>query len=299
MSFSATCHRVVLLLAAAGGAALMLWTAAGGWKLPPVGPPQGEYYNLLVAGFRKGTLALDLEVPEALKKMDNPWDASKRPPDLSPHDVSYYHGHYYLYFGVVPAVLLFWPFKALTGWDLPLVWSAIFFGVGAYLASAWLWLRLVRDQFPRAGLVTKLAGVAALGLVGGQLALERRVAIWEIPIEAGHFFMVGLLAAAYLAILSPRPWPWLAAAGGALGLAVGCRPTLIVAGPALALLTIMVGSRGYATGGKMGLVRRLGAAGLAAGIPLAAILAGLFAYNYARFGSPVRIRQHLPAVGRL
>ena len=285
MSLSATCHRVVLLLAAAGGAALMLWTALGGWDFPPVGPKQEDYYNLLVSGFRKGSLALDLEVPPALQQMENPWDATKRPPDLAPHDVSYYHGHYYLYFGVVPAVLLFWPFKALTGCDLPFVWSAIVFGVGAYLGSAWLWLRLVRDQFPRAGLLTKLAGVAALGTVGGQLALERRVGMWEVPIEAGLCFMVGLMAAAYLALRSPRPWPWLAAAGLALGLAVGSRPNLIVAAPALAVLAAAVGARKRADGARVGRFRRTGAAAIAAGLPLAAVLAGLFAYNYARFGS--------------
>ena len=284
MKLSATVHRLVLLLAAGGAAALMLWTALGSWQLPAVGPKQADYYNLLVAGFRKGSLALDIEVPEALKKMADPWDASVRPPGLAPHDVSYFGGHYYLYFGVVPAVLLFWPFRALTGHDLPFVWSAIVFGVGACLGSAWLWLRVVRDQFPRAGLVTKLAGVAALGLVGGQLALERRVSIWEVPIEGGHFFMMGFVIAAYRALRSPRPWPWLGAAGAALGLAVGCRPTLVAAGPALALLTIVIGSQ--AAAGGAGFARRLGGAILAAGIPLAAVLAGLFAYNYARFGNP-------------
>jgi hypothetical protein len=277
-------HQAVLLLAAIGGAALMLWTALGSWTVPALGPRQEDYYNSLVRGFRKGSLALDLAVPEALTRMEDPWDASKRPPDLAPHDVSYYQGHYYLYFGVVPAVLLFWPFRALTGVDLPFVWSAVVFGVGAYLASAWLWLRLVRDQFPRAGLLTRLAGVAALGLVGGQLALERRVAMWEVPIESGHFFMIGLLIAGYLALGTGWPRTWLAAAGLALGLAVGSRPSLIAAGPALAALAVAVGLRPPVAGTRRGRLGRVVAASGAAGIPLALLLAALFAYNHARFG---------------
>ena len=282
MSFSATCHRVALLLAAAGGAAVpMPWTALGGWPVPRVGPRQADYYNLLVGGFRKGSLALDLR-GALLALINATWDlVAKRPADLAPHDVSYYRGRYYLYFGVVPAVLLFWPFKALTGCDLPFVWSAIFFGVGAYLASAWLWLRLVRDQFPRASLLTKLAGVAALGTVGGQLALERRVGMWEVPIEGGHFFMVGLLAASYLALRSSRRGPYGSRRRAlALGLAVGCTADPIVAGRRWRCSWSASSARqGFSTAGKGSRLAGRGRSGQrggpSGGIPLAAVLAGL------------------------
>ena len=34
----------------------------GKWEFPPIGPVQGDYYNLLLHGFQKGSLALDFPV---------------------------------------------------------------------------------------------------------------------------------------------------------------------------------------------------------------------------------------------
>lgn len=280
-------HRLALLLAIAGVSALFAWTSLGKWELPQVGPRQMDYFNYLVSGFQKGSLALDIEVADALKASKNPYDPAMRSPGSAPHDVSYYKGRFYLYFGVVPVVLLFWPFRALTGCDLSMTCAAVIYGVGAFWLVAWLWLRVVRDHFPRASLATKLGGLVAVGLAGGQLALVRRTSFWEIPIAGGYFHMACLAGAAYMALRSERRWPWLAAAGLSLGLAVGCRPTLIAAGGAMALLVAVIGRRKIPLGMGGGRIRRSIAAGLAAGIPLAAVLAALFAYNAARFGNPL------------
>jgi hypothetical protein len=279
-------HGAVILAVVTAVLGLFAWTCLGDWKLEPIGPRQADYYNLLVSGFRKGSLALDAEVPEALKKAENPWDPRRRPSDVGMHDVSYNRGHYYLYFGVVPAVGLFWPFRAITGHDLPFVYSCIVFAFGAFLAAAWLWLRVVRDHFPGASLATRACGIAAVGLAGGQLVLARRCSIWEMPIAAGHCFLVCMVASAYLALHSRRPWAWLAACGTALGLAVGSRPTLLAGGAGLAVLVATVGWRDFAQR-RPGAPRRAAAAALAAGIPFAAIFAGLLAYNQARFGNPL------------
>ncbi len=280
-------HRLTLLLAVAGISALFAWTSLGKWELPRIGPTQRDYFNYLVSGFRKGSLALDIKVSDELKASKDPYNPAMRIPGSAPHDVSYYNGRFYLYFGVVPVVLLFWPFRALTGCDLSMPCAAVIYGVGAFWLVAWLWLRLVRDHFPRASLASKLGGLIAVGLAGGQLALVRRTSFWEIPIAGGYFFMVCTAAAAYLALRSARPWAWLALAGLALGLAVGCRPTLVAAGGGIALLVVATASRQYPQGARGSGARRLILAGIAAGIPLAAVLAGLFAYNAARFGNPL------------
>ena len=274
-------HRIAILLAVLGGLALTYWTSMGGWDPPHFKRAENDYYNLLVAGFRKGSLALDVQVPDALKRAENPWDPAKRPPGITLHDASYFNGRYYLYFGVVPAVLLFWPFHAVTGFDLPFVLATVSYLVGALLISSWLWLTVVRERFPRAGLLTKLAGPVVLGLCGGQLALARRASIWEMPIAAGHFYMVCLVASAYLALRSRRPWPALAAAGLSLGLAIGCRPTLAAAGLALAYLVIRSGAAGDGSQG------RLARSFLSAAVPFSCVVAALLAYNWLRFGNPL------------
>jgi len=278
-------RRGAQLATVLAGALAIAWTSLGSWSFPAIGPPQRDYYNLLVAGFRKGSLALDLAVPEALRQAENPWDPARRPPNLGFQDISYNRGRFYSYFGVVPTVVLYWPFRAVTGHDLPQVLGTLGFSLGAFLLAAGLWLRLLRDHFPRAGLATELGGVLALGLAGGQWVLARRVSIWEPSIAAGHFFVLCLLASGYLAGSSRRPGPWLAAAGLALGLAVGSRPPLAVAVIGLLGFVIAFGlrARPAGTGPAWRPIRR---AALAAGLPLAAVLAGLLAYNQARFGSP-------------
>jgi len=281
---AAAWHRLAALLASGAICALLAWTALQKWEFPPVHGRQADYYNLLAHGFSKGSLALDLPVPDALRHAENPWDASKRPPGSAPADLSYYGGKFYLYFGAVPVVVLLWPFQLLTGQDLPFVYVVIFFCAGAYLLLARLWLAVLHDHFPAAGLVTRLGGLGLLGLAGGLLSLARRASIWEMPIAAGQFFMAAMVLAAYRALHAGRPWRWLAAAGLFLGLAVGCRPTLIVAGGGLAVLVLAVGRSEFPRGGWAGWARRSVRAALAAGIPLALVVGGLLAYNHARFG---------------
>jgi len=269
------------------GAAALAWTALGGWELPAIGPRQPDYYNLLVAGFRKGSLALDVEVPKALLEAKDPIDVFKQAHAEAPHDVSYYKGHFYTYYGVVPAIVLFWPFRVLTGRELPLVLGSLALGIGAFVLTAWLWLRIVRDHFPRAGMATRVAGIAAAGLAGGQWVLERRISIWEPSIIIGNFFLVCMLAAAYLALTARRTFIWLALSGLALGLATGSRPTLVVAGLGFVPLLLAVAKAGSGAGkDKRGTLLK---GALAAGLPLAAVGLALLAYNYARFGNPLEL----------
>jgi hypothetical protein len=291
-------QRLTILCTILFGAATIAWTALGEWKLPSIGPRQQDYYNLLVSGFRQGSLALDIEVPEEIKSAKDPWDPLERPPVHTPADVSYFGGRYYLYFGVAPAVVLFWPFRAVTGHDLPLVYGTLAFSLGGFVVATWLWLRITRDHFPRVSLLTRCAGILALGMAGGQLVLVRRISIWEPSIVAGHFFMVCMIASGYCALRSRRPCCWLAVSGLSLGLAVGSRPTLAVGGAALGIIVLVVGAEIHASQGSIGFLRRAASAILAAGLPLAVIVAGLLTYNHARFGNPFEfgIRYQLSAV---
>ncbi len=282
---SAAWQRLGCLLTVVAVSVLLAWTALGKGEFPPLGPDHDDHYNLLVHGFHKGSLAMDVTVPDDLKQLANPWDPAGRPAGLRVlSDTSYYNGKYYLYFGVVPAVTLMWPFRALTGMDLPMVYALITFCLGAFWVLAWLWLRLLRDHFPQASLLTKVGGILVLGLAGGLLMLARRAHFWELPIAAGQFYLAASVSATYLALQARRSAGWLAAAGLFLGLAVGSRPTLVVAGGGLACMVIALGWRSYATDGVRGAFRRAGAVALMAGAPLALVVAALLSYNYARFG---------------
>lgn len=279
--------RLLGLVVTLALSALLLWTVLGKWEFPRLGEEQGDYYNRLLRGFERGTLALDLPVPPRLAELATPWDPRQRPADLRvPPDVSYANGKFYLYFGVAPVVTLLGPFKLLTGQELPFPYALATFVLGAFWVLAALWLRVVRDQFPRTGVLTRVAGIVVLGLCGGLLVLARRANFWELPIAAGQFYLSAFVACAYAALRAPRPARGLALAGLCLGLAVGCRPTLVVAGAGLAVLVLALTVRaarreGAAWGGAF--VRH----SLWAGVPLAACVAALLSYNYARFGHPL------------
>ena len=80
------------------------------------------------------------------------------------HDLSYYKGKLYLYFGVTPALVLFWPYVALTGhYLLHKDAVVIFFSVG-FLAGAGLLCAVWRRYFKETGLGVVAAGTLALGL---------------------------------------------------------------------------------------------------------------------------------------
>ena len=91
-----------------------------GWTVSPEGGVWRqwgrieEYYNSEVKGFRSGHLWMALAPPPQLQALADPYDPVQNAP-YRLHDASYYRGHYYLYFGVTPAVLFFWPVKAVTG----------------------------------------------------------------------------------------------------------------------------------------------------------------------------------------
>ncbi|MGD1021001.1 MAG: hypothetical protein ABSA12_16970 [Verrucomicrobiia bacterium] len=93
---------------------LYAYTAHSGYVTSTRLNAADNYYNLLVQGFRAGQLNLKKEVPPGFAQLADPYDPAANAPYWL-LDLSYYKGKFYLYFGVTPAVLLFWPYAALTG----------------------------------------------------------------------------------------------------------------------------------------------------------------------------------------
>jgi hypothetical protein len=271
-------------VAAIGIGWVVIWTAAQKWEFPRIGE-QRDYYNLLAHGFSKGSLAVDLQPSPELLAAKNPWNSAERPPGSAPADISFYEGKFYTYFGVVPTLLFVWPFQLLTGQDLPLVYLMILFCVGAFALLVRLWTEWLRDCFPSAGITTRVAGVILLGLGSGLLALARRGSVWEMPIAGGQLFLAATLLLAYRALRAERPFWSLAGTGTCLGLACGCRPTYAFAGGALVVLVIALEWGRHSSVAAWG--RGVARSALTAGLPLAAIVAGILFYNYQRFDHPL------------
>jgi hypothetical protein len=273
---------VVLLLCALVGA-FYLWTVRSSGDAWKFGREQNDYYNLLIDGYLEGQLHMKVEVPEALRKLENPYDPALRPPGLGLHDASYYQGRYYVYFGVAPMVVLMLPFRILTGTDLPLAVATLVFVYGGFLAATALLVAARRRYFPEVGTWVLAAGIVALGLAGVHAVLLRRPHMWELPIGGGMCFALLALGAVWRALhADARRWRWFGAAGLLLGLAIAARPTYLVAG-AFLLVPVLVWWRAERRFPAREFLFALG--------PLLAIGAAMAWHNHARFGNPLEFGQ--------
>jgi hypothetical protein len=155
-----------------------------------------DQYGHLADSLLHGRLSLDLPVPDALAKAADPYSTVTRERLLargvSPiyWDYAFYQGHWYSYFGVLPALALFLPYRALSslwvpgGMMLPasaavLLLSAAFIVFGSLLA-----IRLVRRVAPHASLAAASMSVTLL-LIGSNIAyLMLRRNFYSVPFAA-------------------------------------------------------------------------------------------------------------------
>ncbi len=273
------------LAVAAGFVALVLCSRTYVWAHPAAVEP----YNLVVAGFRSGHVWLAKDAPEALAHAANPYDfATYRPYLAAPWgliDMSYFRGHLYAYFGVTPAVILFWPYRILTGGWLHQAFGVLVFSLIGYAFLVGLAVALRRRYFPTTGLFVEPAMAVLLGSVTTLPVFLVRPGLYEVSISCGFALTMMALSALWNAWHRPTgKRAWMAAASAAYGLAVGSRPSLLF-GAALLFLPAATEFRARIKGRESG--RWLGYF-LAALIPLSAVGVGLAAFNYERFGDPLQ-----------
>ena len=130
--------------------------------------PKNSNYNLLVQGFQSGQLNMEMNAPPGFKKLDDPYNPIENFNYLTNlRDISYYNGKFYLYFGVSPALTLFWPYAELTGHYLSDRCAvAIGFGMG-FLVMWWLLNEIRGRYFPEISSVFFTPAILALGLAVG------------------------------------------------------------------------------------------------------------------------------------
>jgi tetratricopeptide (TPR) repeat protein len=239
------------------------------------------HYNLLVQGFRAGQLSLKKDLPPKFAQLADPYDpASHRLYQGPPYrmiDLSYYKGKLYLYFGITPALILFWPVAALTGQYLVDRQAVVVFCATGFLVSVGLLFTLWRRYFPQVSVAVTVACALALGLASGVPVMLLWSDVYEVAISCGYMLTMLALAAIWCALHEPeRRCRWLAAASATYGLAVGARPSLLV-GAVILMVPVLQAWRER---------RRIGVLLMAATGPIVLIGLGLMLYNFLRFDSP-------------
>ncbi|MGO9243516.1 MAG: tetratricopeptide repeat protein [Verrucomicrobiia bacterium] len=273
ISLAAVCALVV---------GVYVYTAHEGAVTQPSLDAAGSYYNLLVQGFRAGQLNLKKEVPPGLAQLADPYTSTPLRP-LGVMDLSYYRGKLYLYFGVTPAVVLFWPYVGLTGQYLFYRHAVTIFCAIGFLASVGILVGLWRRYFAEVSIAVVTAGVLALGLATFMPLLLARCEVWEVPISCGYMLTMLALAAIWKALHHPsqRGW-WLAGASLAYGLAVGARPSLLF-GAVILFVPVIQAWRER---------QRIWLSLVAATGPITLIGFGLLLYNVRRFDDPLEFGIH-------
>jgi hypothetical protein len=258
--------------------AFYLWTASTSGSPFHFGEDQPDYYNLMSDGFLHGHLHLDVRPAPQLLALPDPYLPEANGP-YRLHDASLYNGHYYLQWGPVPALLAFIPFRLLPFGDLPAsLAGALFAFMGLCFAVALLRF-LVRRYVPGTPRWMVAAGVVALATGSAAPFVLRRVAVYEIALLSAYaFFMAAMYFLATGALARPARPKRLAAASLCLGLAIGCRPTMVLPAALLAGAWWWLSRRD-------GSDRRRLAAALLGPVVACGLLLAL--YNVLRFGSPL------------
>jgi hypothetical protein len=246
---------------------------------PEVSKEPYGFYNLMADAFLQGESSLPVIPRPELMNLENPYDPGANW-NFRLHDASLYQGRYYLYFGPVPALVLFIPFRLLGIGSISQLFACALFSFGAYLCAAVTLLVLVRRLIPNLSHGMLAIALFVLGMCNVMPFVLRRPIVYEVALTSGAFFiMLGILCFVQGWRKNPSTVS-LVALSISWGLAWGCRPIHLFGGFVLfgIWVALMVSNK----------PRRLKDAlipGLALSVPFVFCLAAYAVYNWARFGS--------------
>ncbi|MDP9170292.1 MAG: hypothetical protein M3N54_06725 [Acidobacteriota bacterium] len=273
-------YRVAWALAACIVASYYLWQTNAAFNRFVWSDHLEGSYDLLARGFLRGHLYMDVEPRPELLALPDPWKF----PDNTPYrllDTVLYNRHYYLYHGPTAALLLYAPWRLITGHDMPQAVSVMLFSFGGFLLLSELLMAILAARASPPPLWLFVLFCFAVGLAQGCPFLLQESLMYQVAISSGFFFLSGGYLFLFRTFRASYGRPLSAAlAGLCFGLAVGCRPHLALAILPASLLLLTK----YARSPAFRRPRQL-ASVIAFGIPILLCAIAICAYNYARFGS--------------
>jgi len=247
------------------------------------------YSHQMTDALLKKQLHLDIEVPKALLEIERPYDNEYRQQNglfinwniksldtlentlLGDH--AYYKGKYYSYFGMVPVIILFAPYKLLTGNYLPSSMGAFLFASLATVLLMLLWKQIAQNylkKIPYFFFLISGGALYACSLIPIALAENRFHIIAQYSALA--FVILGVIMLLNGAI--NRTTKYLFISSCSFALAVGCRPSALFW--SILIPVVLWDKKKELNVNKI----------FAIIIPFAIVGSILAWYNYARFDSP-------------
>lgn len=170
------------------------------WALAHINPicitspwPHHKQYQELAEVMAKGQLYLDAEPSETILAAENPYDTIYLQANGIDYlaDYAYYDGKYYVYFGVVPELLLYFPFYMLTGHHLPNYIAVFIFYCGFILAVFALYREIIKRWFVHTPYFIYLMTCVLTVCCGNYLFIIARPDLYDTPIMAANMFTAG------------------------------------------------------------------------------------------------------------
>ncbi len=276
---------------AAGAVALVLVGVA--WKLAHVNPicvvspwPHHKQYQELAEALAEGHCYLDYEPSEGLLNAPNPYDTIYLQANGIDYraDYAYFEGKYYVYFGVVPELLLYLPCYLLTGRHLPNYIAVFLFYSGFILAVFALFWEMAKRWFSRIPFFLYLLVSILTVCAGNYLFVIARPDLYDTPIMAANMFTAaGLwlwIRGKYTLSVKGRRICYILGSL-CMALVAGCRPQMLLFSCLAIPLFWEEVMEKRVLFGKKNLWDTICLC-----VPYMLVAAGIMYYNAARFGSP-------------
>ncbi len=246
----------------------------------------GIYNKDLIDSLLNGKLYLLQNPSDEFLKFKNPYDALARNNFEKDRDyiwdTAFFNGHQYIYFGILPAILIFLPFFCLTHRYLKISVVVFVFSIFIFILLKEIFLKLLNRYFkevPFKNVVYYLITIYSGSLILYANGISR---VYELVIVAGLYFV---LQGIYFILKSLEKNRHLNIFLGSLflALAVACRPTDLLASLLILpyLVDLLIKYIKNIKNQKKDLIKLI----CAVAIPYLSVGIALMIYNYLRFGN--------------
>ncbi|MCP4676797.1 MAG: hypothetical protein GY854_15040 [Deltaproteobacteria bacterium] len=239
------------------------------------------FFDQQARGYLAGHLHISREPHKRLLRAAKPFKIKNR--RFWYHDACLYNGHYYIYWGPVPALVAAFV-KIVTGITATIGDQYLTFGfmIGRLIAGIALIISIWRRLFADTSFAIALVFIVVYAIGFPVPYILARGAVYEAAITGGQCFLVAGLYFAFRGCYDTARYKrFLVSAGVCWGLAIGTRVSL---SPCIALLGII--SAIYLW--RVNVDRRIRhfiVSLCCIGLPVCLAMMALLGYNYARFDS--------------
>ncbi len=239
-------------------------------------------YQQLAESFEQGKLYLLTEPDAGLLAMDNPYDTYQRNHLKIKFlwDRVLYNGKYYVYFGVLPELLFYYPWHMLTGGDFSTFVGIFLCGVALIAGFFYLYQCIIRRWFRKTPYIVYLCAVVLSAVGCGALPAMIRPDFYSLPILMAEALSVWGFAL-WVAFGLYKKSRYLLAGSLCMALVAGCRPQQL----AMSFIAIPLFYREVFRERSLFSKKSVGRTA-AFILPYIVAAIGVMCYNAARFDSP-------------